>query len=278
MKPTLMERSRSQIGGAWVQPTDIPQISVNDCLPNSLLRNNHPLSLPEVSEVEVVRHFTQLSQDSHGVDNGSYPLGSCTMKYNPKQHERYINLDGFRHMHPLQSIDDMQGTLSLLHRLQLDIEELTGMDSVSLQPAAGAQGELAGLLIMKHYFQQNNTTRNTILIADSAHGTNPSSATMAGFKCEIIPTTNEGLMNLDVLKAKMDETVAGLMLTNPSTLGLFERNISTIANIVHQAGGLLYYDGANLNALMGLVRPGDMGFDIVHINTHKTLSTPHGGG
>lgn len=278
MKPNLMTLSRSHVGGAWVQKTDVELLDPATCLPVSLLRNNHTLNLPEVSEIDVVRYFTALSEESHGVDNGSYPLGSCTMKYNPKQHERYANFDGFRQIHPEQNVEDVQGYLALLHQLQNDVAELTGMNSVSIQPAAGAQGELAGLLIMRKYFHLRDEKRDKILIADSAHGTNPSSAAMAGYKCKIIPTTAQGLMDLDVLNSEMDETVAGLMLTNPSTVGLFESNIVEIAERVHKSGGLLYYDGANLNALMGLVRPGDMGFDIVHINTHKTLATPHGGG
>ncbi|WP_186067211.1 aminomethyl-transferring glycine dehydrogenase subunit GcvPB [Burkholderia gladioli] len=236
------------------------------------------MQLPDLSESDVVRHYTRLCHKNHGIDQSIYPLGSCTMKYNPKRNDKYAALDGFRHVHPLQPVDDMQGLLLTLHELETYLAELTGMDAVSLHPAAGAHGELTGLLMIRKYFTHRQDPRDTLLIADSAHGTNPSSATMAGFRCEIIATGPDGLLDLDDLRRKMGPRVAGLMITNPSTLGLFEENIETVARIVHDQGGLLYYDGANMNALMGLVRPGDMGFDIVHLNVHKTLSTPHGGG
>jgi glycine dehydrogenase subunit 2 len=249
-----------------------------DCSHLADLGRRQPLDLPDVPEVEVVRYFTALSYESHGVDNGFYPLGSCTMKYNPRRAERLAALDGFRAIHPRQPEEDIQGMLQLLFELQQHLAELTGMDAMSLQPAAGAHGELAGLLMMKKHFQQLGQRRETILIADSAHGTNPSSAAMAGFTCKIVPTTAAGLMDVEVLRREMTDTVAGLMLTNPSTLGLFESNTAAIAGIVHERGGLLYFDGANLNALMGIVRPGDMDFDVVHVNVHKTLGAPHGGG
>jgi glycine cleavage system protein P-like pyridoxal-binding family len=236
------------------------------------------LHLPEASESEVVRRYTRLSQKNYSIDQGIYPLGSCTMKYNPKRNDKYAALDGFRYVHPLQPLDDMQGVLQILYELEGYLAELTGMDAVSLHPAAGAHGELTGLLMMRKYFSHLQQDRDTLLIADSAHGTNPSSATMAGFRCEIIATTPDGLLDIEDLQRKMSGRVAGLMITNPSTLGLFEEKIMQIAEIVHAQGGLLYYDGANMNALMGLVRPGDMGFDIVHLNVHKTVSTPHGGG
>lgn len=236
------------------------------------------LDLPEVSEIDVVRHFTLQSHESHGVDTGSYPLGSCTMKYNPKRNDRVAMLDGFRYAHPLQPVETLQGVWDTLADLQDAIAELTGMDAVSLQPAAGAHGEFTGLLAMQRYFAERGEARRVILIPDSAHGTNPASAAMVGFECRIIPTTSNGLMDLPSFHRMLGPDVAGLMLTNPSTLGLFEENIIEIADAVHAAGALLYYDGANLNALMGIVRPGDMGFDVVHVNTHKTLSTPHGGG
>ncbi len=281
MKPTLIESSRPGAGGAWVRDGEFPADAEPDL--GDLPRRVTSLALPEVAEVEVVRHFTQLSSRSHGVDNGAYPLGSCTMKYNPKRHDANANLPGFRHVHPLQPESTIQGVLALLHALARHIAELTGVDEVCLQPAAGAHGELTGLLIIKKHFEKlaakGGEKRDILLIADSAHGTNPSSASMAGFTCRIVATDASGLMDLDALARALEGGgIAGLMLTNPSTLGLFESNIARIAAMVHAKGGLLYYDGANLNALMGLVRPGDMGFDVVHINTHKTLSTPHGGG
>lgn len=236
------------------------------------------LDLPELSEVDVIRHYTGLSLENHGVDNGSYPLGSCTMKYNPKRNDVAAELTGFRDTHPEQPEESLNGLWKLMFHLQSYIAEITGMDAVSLQPAAGAHGELAGLLVIHRYLQQQRENRSVILVADSAHGTNLASAAMAGFSCKIIPTTAEGLMDVQALEAALDDNVAALMLTNPSTLGLFEKNIMQIAKMVHENGSLLYYDGANLNALIGLVQPGAMGFDVVHINTHKTLSTPHGGG
>lgn len=249
---------------------------------DALLRSNPPrrssLHLPKLPESEVVRRYTRLSQKNYSIDHGIYPLGSCTMKYNPKRNDKYAALDGFRHVHPLQPLDDIQGLLLTLHELETYLAELTGMDAVSLHPAAGAHGELTGLLMIRKYFACRQQRRDTLLIADSAHGTNPSSASMAGFRCEIIATTPDGLLDIDDLQRKMNDQVAGLMITNPSTLGLFEENIVQVSEIVHAQGGLLYYDGANMNALMGLVRPGDMGFDVVHLNVHKTLSTPHGGG
>ncbi|WP_428243466.1 aminomethyl-transferring glycine dehydrogenase subunit GcvPB [Gynuella sp.] len=235
-------------------------------------------SVPALAEREVVRHYTLLSYKNYSVDTGMYPLGSCTMKYNPKRNDKYAAMDAFRYVHPLQPTKEMQGTLQILAELETYIIELTGMSAVSLQAAAGAQGELMGLLMMRKHFGSKGERRNTLLIADSAHGTNPSSAAMAGFRCEIVATNAEGMLDIHDLQSRMTGDVAGLMITNPSTLGLFEENIETVAEIVHGNGGLLYYDGANMNALMGLVRPGDMGFDIVHLNAHKTLSTPHGGG
>jgi len=239
---------------------------------------DEPIGLPELSEIDVVRHFTNLSRDAHGVDNGPYPLGSCTMKYNPKRNDRLAKLDGFAHAHPRQPSDALPGIWEALWGLQSAIAEITGMDAVTLQPAAGAHGEFTGLLVMKKHFEKREEDRRVILIPDTAHGTNPASAAMCGFTCKIIATNSRGLMDLDAFEAHLDGQVAGLMITNPSTLGLFEENIERIAKRIHENGSLLYYDGANLNAIMGLIRPGDMGFDIIHINTHKTLSTPHGGG
>jgi glycine cleavage system protein P-like pyridoxal-binding family len=236
------------------------------------------LGLPSLPEAEVVRYFTGLTRDNFGVDVGSYPLGSCTMKYNPKLHDAMVALDGFRHLHPLQPTETMQGLLALLYSLQDDLCELTGMDAFSLVPAAGAHAELAGMFVVRKHFERNDAGRRTVLVADSAHGTNPASAAMAGFTVKMIPTTDRGLMDLAKLQHSLSSDVAALMLTNPSTYGLFEPNIQAIAAMTHEHGALLYYDGANLNALMGICRPGDMGFDIVHINTHKSLATPHGGG
>lgn len=278
MFPTLLEQSRAGVGGSWIRNESGFEAENCESFFDDLELRAEPLGLPDVAEIEVVRHFMQLSSVSHGVDSGSYPLGSCTMKYNPKRNDYLAGLDGFKGVHPHQPTETLQGVLSLMHHLQELLAEITGMDTFSLQPAAGAQGELAGLLVIKSYFAERKENRPIILIADSAHGTNPSTATMAGFTCRIIPTDAEGFMDIKVLQNQMTEEVAGIMLTNPSTLGLFEEHILSISKIVHEQGGLLYYDGANLNALMGITRPGDMGFDIVHVNTHKTFATPHGGG
>lgn len=268
MNPTIFDQSRKGASGDQIFDPDF-------ALPETIAPN---LSLPEMTEIELVRHYTNLSRKNHGVDSGTYPLGSCTMKYNPKRNDLYADLPGFRHIHPHQPAHTTPGLWELMFNLQNNIAEITGMDHICLQPAAGAHGELTGLLMIKKYFAVKGEKRTKVLIADSAHGTNPASAAMAGFTCRIIPTTRDGLMDMDRLKKELNDDVAALMLTNPSTLGLFEENIVEIAKLVHQSGALLYYDGANLNALMGIVRPGDMGFDIIHINTHKTLSTPHGGG
>ncbi|MDB6039250.1 MAG: hypothetical protein JWM99_3091 [Verrucomicrobiales bacterium] len=274
---TVFDVSRTGVSGAGIFDPDFKSDEVPDWLEESD-RRSQPVGLPELSEVDVVRHFTNLSYSSHGVDNGPYPLGSCTMKYNPKRNDALAQLEGFSCTHPLQPPDTLQGLWDLMLELQGHLAELTGMDYVSLQGAAGAHGEFNGLLIIRKYFEEKGQDRRMILIPDSAHGTNPASAAMAGFECEIIPTTRDGLMDLDSMERHLNKNVAALMLTNPSTLGLFEENIQEIAAKLHANGSLLYYDGANLNALMGIVRPGDMGFDVIHVNTHKTLSTPHGGG
>lgn len=241
-------------------------------------RRRMTTGLPEVSEVDVVRHFTRLSQESHGVDNGPYPLGSCTMKYNPKRNDVLAALPGFAHAHPLQNPDTLGGVWEMYERLQAMICEVTGMDACCLAPAAGAHGELAGLLVIRAHFAKLNNRRPIVLVPDSAHGTNPASASMAGFDCRIVPSDLKGRVDIVALREMLTPDVAAFMLTNPSTLGLFEDQIVEIADAVHANGSLLYYDGANLNALMGIVRPGDMGFDVVHVNVHKTFSTPHGGG
>ena len=248
-------------------------------IPKNMQRTSQP-RLPELSEVEVTRHFIRLSEMNYGVDSGFYPLGSCTMKYNPKINEQLANLPTLAMLHPYQDESTVQGILEILYKLERWLAELTGTYEVCLHPAAGAHGEFLGTLLMRAYHKINGESekRSEVIVPDSAHGTNPASATMAGFKVVVVPSDEEGCVNLEALKAAVSEKTAGLMLTNPNTLGIFEKNIEEIAKIVHDAGGLLYYDGANLNPLLGIVRPGDMGFDIVHINIHKTFSTPHGGG
>jgi glycine dehydrogenase subunit 2 len=244
------------------------------------LRRAEPPRLPEVPEFELVRHFTELSTRNFGVDTGFYPLGSCTMKYNPRINERLAALPGFARLHPLQDEEGAQGALELMWRLQEILAEVTGLDAVSLQPAAGSQGELTGLLLVRAYFAARNEAeqRRKVVIPDTAHGTNPASVTMAGFELTHVQTDARGNIDVDDLRGKVDNETAALMLTNPSTLGLFDENIEEIERIFHGAGALMYYDGANLNAVCGISRPGDMGFDIVHINLHKTFSQPHGGG
>ncbi|MCS1408571.1 MAG: putative glycine dehydrogenase (decarboxylating) subunit 2 [Verrucomicrobia subdivision 3 bacterium] len=277
LPPSLFDISRPGVSGSGVFDQDFSDFDPAACFGAAALSQD-PIGLPELSEHEVVRHFTNLSRHTYGVDNGPYPLGSCTMKYSPKRNDALAQLPGFSKPHPHQPADSLQGVWEAFTELQGFVAELTGMDEVTLQPAAGAHGEFTGLLMIRKYFEEKGESRKTILIPDSAHGTNPASAAMVGFDCKIIPTTENGLMDLEAMGRLMDDDVAALMLTNPSTLGLFEKNIVTIAKRIHDQGALLYYDGANLNALMGVVRPGDMGFDVVHINTHKTLSTPHGGG
>lgn len=238
-----------------------------------------PLHLPHVCENELTRHYTALAKRVHGVNDGFYPLGSCTMKYNPKINEDMAALPGFTQVHPTQSESSVQGCLEVLHTAEKYLCEITGMDGVTLQPAAGAQGEFTGLLLIKAYHtHRKDFARTKIIVPDSAHGTNPASAVMAGFSVINIPSAPDGCVDLDALRAAVGPDTAGLMLTNPNTVGIFDKNILEITKIVHDAGGLCYYDGANLNAVMGVVRPGDMGFDVVHLNLHKTFSTPHGGG
>lgn len=247
-------------------------------IPSHLLRKNLP-GLPEVSELQVVRHYTQLSQKNFSIDTHFYPLGSCTMKYNPRGVHRLASLAGFLNRHPLALEENSQGYLSCVYGLQEILKEVTGMTAVSLTPMAGAQGEFAGVAMIRAYHQaRGDTSRMEFLVPDAAHGTNPASAVMCGYRVKEIPTDADGDVDLVALKAAVGPQTAGIMLTNPSTLGVFERRIKEIAAIVHQAGGLLYYDGANLNAILGKVRPGDMGFDVMHINLHKTFATPHGGG
>lgn len=253
--------------------------NVNLLVPDNMQRKSQ-LKLPELSEVEVVRHFTRLSEMNYGVDSGLYPLGSCTMKYNPKINELLANLPAINMVHPYQNENTVQGILEILYKLERWLAEITGTYEVCLQPAAGAHGEFLGTSLMRacHKLNGENEKRREIIVPDSAHGTNPASATMAGFNVVVVPSDEDGCVNIEALKATVSKRTAGLMLTNPNTLGIFEENIEEIARIVHEAGGLLYYDGANLNAILGKARPGDMGFDIVHMNIHKTFGTPHGGG
>jgi len=249
-----------------------------DDLPAEWLRDDVP-ALPEVSEMQVVRHYTRLSQKNFSIDTQFYPLGSCTMKYNPRACNRLAMLPGFLGRHPLAPASQGQGVLACLYELQEMLKDVTGMKAVSLTPAAGAQGEFAGVAMIRAYHQaRGDSARNEILVPDAAHGTNPATATMCGYRVREIPTDAAGDVDVEALRAAVGPATAGIMLTNPSTLGVFERRIEDIASLVHNAGGLLYYDGANLNAILGKVRPGDMGFDVIHMNLHKTFSTPHGGG
>jgi glycine dehydrogenase subunit 2 len=268
-----MERSRPG-RRAWSLPElDVPAVEV----PAAHRRVTRP-ALPEVAETDVVRHFTRLSQMNYGVDTGFYPLGSCSMKYNPKVAETVAALPGFQRLHPHQPEDTVQGALELLWRLERALCEVTGMGRATFQPPAGASGELTGLLIMRAFHTRQGNPRSKVIIPDSSHGTNPASVTLSGYRAVQVPSDSRGLVDLEALEKLVDDDVAGLMLTNPNTLGLFEEEIEGIARAMHRVGALLYYDGANLNAIIGRVRPGDMGFDIVHLNTHKTFATPHGGG
>jgi glycine dehydrogenase subunit 2 len=273
--PLLFERSQPGRRAYTLPELDVPATELDEL---GAFRRQEAPHLPELSEVDVVRHFTALSTRNHGVDSGFYPLGSCTMKYNPKRNERMARLPGFAQIHPYQPDETVQGALALMHRLQQDLMEITGMDAVSLQPAAGAQGEWTGLLMIAAYHRDRGEKRDKVIVPDSSHGTNPASVTMAGLKAITIPSDADGNVDLEALRRAVGPDTAALMLTNPSTLGLFETQIQEIAEIVHEAGGLLYYDGANANAILGYARPGDMGFDVVHLNLHKTFSTPHGGG
>ena len=277
-EPLIFEISRPGRKAYSLPSCDVEVRDISELLPKNVLREASP-ALPEVSEVDSVRHFTGLSTRNYGVDYGFYPLGSCTMKYNPKINEDVAKLEGFSKVHPYQPENSVQGCLELMYNLGNMLSEITGMDRFSLQPAAGAHGEMAGLMIIKAYHKtQGDFKRTKILIPDSAHGTNPASAAIVGYEVIEVKSNAQGGVDLSSLKTLMTDQVAGLMLTNPSTLGLFEENIYEISEIVHAAGGLLYYDGANMNAIMGVTRPGDMGFDVVHLNLHKTFATPHGGG
>ena len=275
MTKTIFEKSNN-----------IDGINISDCngdvsgvefIEEKFLRTT-PLNLPQLSELEVLRHYKELSDKNFCIEKGFYPLGSCTMKYNPKVNEFLANLEGFANLHPLQSDEDSQGALELMYNLQNSLKEITGMDAISLQPAAGAHGELAGMMIVQKYFESKSEKRTKVIIPDSAHGTNPASAKMCGFECIEIASNEKGQVDIDALKAVLDKDVAAIMMTNPNTLGLFEENILDISKLMHENGSLLYYDGANFNAIMGYTNPKIMGFDVVHINLHKTFATPHGGG
>ncbi|MEW5784012.1 MAG: aminomethyl-transferring glycine dehydrogenase subunit GcvPB [Bacillota bacterium] len=276
-KTLLFEMGSPGRRGCSLPDCDVPEKPLDDLLP-ARLRRRQPLDLPELSEGELIRHYTALSRRNHGVDSGFYPLGSCTMKYNPKINEDIAVLPGFAYLHPCQDDCTVQGALELLYRAEAGLKEVTGMDRITFQPVAGAQGELTGLMLIQAYHRARNEERRKVLIPDSAHGTNPASAAMSGFEVVQIPSDARGLVDLEKLKEALGPDTAALMLTNPNTLGLFEADIMEIAAAVHEVGGLLYYDGANLNAVMGFARPGDMGFDVVHLNLHKTFATPHGGG
>jgi len=277
-KPLIFELSQPGRKAYSLPACDVPEVDIQALVPGNFLRETLP-DLPEVSEVDAVRHFTQLSQRNYGVDSGFYPLGSCTMKYNPKVNEVVARMAGFLHVHPYQPEETVQGCLELMYQMDQMLAEITGMERVTLQPAAGAHGEMTGLMMIRAYHQsRGEEKRIKMIVPDAAHGTNPASAVMAGFDVVEVKSNLRGGVDLEALKAAVDDETAGLMLTNPNTLGLFEENIQEIADIIHQAGGLLYYDGANTNAIMGITRPGDMGFDVVHLNLHKTFSTPHGGG
>jgi glycine cleavage system P protein (glycine dehydrogenase) subunit 2 len=274
---TIFERSLEGRCAAALPPCDVPERPVSELIPPQRLRER-PAQLPEVSEPEIVRHYNRLSRRNFDLDTGPYPLGSCTMKHNPRLNERVAALPGHARLHPAQDPRRAQGALELMWRLERALAEICGLPHVSLQPSAGSHGELAGLLLTRAYHEARGEQRHRVLTPDTAHGTNPASVTMAGYEVVKVATNERGGVDLDDLRAKVDTDIACLMLTNPNTLGLFDENIGEIASLVHGAGGTLYYDGANLNAIMGWSRPGDMGFDIVHVNLHKSFSQPHGGG
>jgi glycine dehydrogenase subunit 2 len=279
----IFERSQTGRVGYRLPKLDVEETNLDDILPIELRRTDDLEGVPEVSEVDVIRHFTRISTWNYSIDLGMYPLGSCTMKYNSRLNEKTARIAGFAGLHPLSPEEDSQGALELIYKLQEDLAEITGLPGVSLQPAAGAQGEMTGVMLIRAFLDKRDgeasKERRVMLIPDSAHGTNPASAALAGFSVKTIRSTSEGLTDLEHLKELCEQGgVAGLMLTNPNTVGTFEKNIKEICEIIHGAGGLVYMDGANMNALVGIARPGDMGVDVIHLNLHKTFSTPHGGG
>lgn len=271
----VFERSTEGIKQTLIPACEVPEVTFDA----AITRQTAP-RLPEISEIELGRHYTEMAKQTHGVNDGFYPLGSCTMKYNPRVNEEVAALPGFTGIHPTQGEATVQGAMEVIYESEKLLTEITGMDAMTFQPAAGAHGEYTGLLLIRHYHKERGEVdqRTKIIVPDSAHGTNPASSTMAGFKCVSVPSNADGGVDIDALREVVGPDTAGLMLTNPNTLGIFDKNILEITNIIHEAGGLCYYDGANLNPIMGRVRPGDMGFDCVHINLHKTFSTPHGGG
>jgi len=274
----IFERSKKGRKGITLPKWDLEEKPLEDLIPKKFIRTEDT-NLPEVSEVDVIRHYTNLSTMNYGVDTGFYPLGSCTMKYNPKINEEVASIGNLANMHPYQDEKTVQGSLELMYNLADMLAEISGMDQVTLQPAAGAHGELTGIMLIKAYHHARGDFKRTkVITPDSSHGTNPATINMAGYEAIEIKSKATGEVDIDALKAALNDEVAGLMLTNPNTLGLFEREIKEIAELVHEAGGLLYYDGANMNAIMSKTRPGDMGFDVMHYNLHKTFSTPHGGG
>ncbi len=279
----IFERSQTGRIGYRLPKLDVEETNLADLLPAELRRTDDLDGVPEVSEVDVIRHFTRISTWNYSIDLGMYPLGSCTMKYNSRLNEKVARIAGFTNLHPLAPVEESQGALELIYNLQQDLAEITGLPGVSLQPAAGAQGEMTGVMLIRALLDKRDgkdaELRRVMLIPDSAHGTNPASAALAGFLVKKVRTTPEGLTDLDHLREHCEfGGIAGLMLTNPNTVGIFEENIKEICEIVHAAGGLVYMDGANMNALVGVARPGDMGVDVIHLNLHKTFSTPHGGG
>lgn len=275
--PLLVELSRAGRMGVNLPSCDVPELPLQETIPASELRDLLPL--PEISEPEVIRHFTNLSRLNYAIDTGFYPLGSCTMKYNPKLNEQAASHPGYGRIHPYSHHSEIQGALYILHRMQNILSEIAGLDATTLQPAAGAHGELTGIMMIRAYHQdRGDLARNTILVPDSAHGTNPASAARCGFETVSVKSNSRGRVDLVDLRSKLGKNVAGIMLTNPNTVGLFEDNVEEICAAVHACGGLVYCDGANMNALVGRARPGDMGFDVMHFNLHKTFSSPHGGG
>lgn len=274
----IFELSKPGRIGFSLPEMDVPETDINELIPEGYFRVEEP-ELPEVSELDIMRHYTALSKRNIGIDSVFYPLGSCTMKYNPKINENVARYNGFAHLHPLQDESSVQGALELMYDLQQHLIEITGMDEVTLQPAAGSHGEWTALMMVRAFHEANGDfNRTKVIIPDSAHGTNPASATVAGFETVTVKSTKDGLVDIEDLRRVVGEDTAALMLTNPNTIGLFEEHILEMAEIVHGVGGKLYYDGANLNAIMSKVRPGDMGFDLVHLNLHKTFTGPHGGG
>ncbi len=279
----IFERSQTGRIGYRLPKLDVPDAVIDDILPAELRRTDDLEGVPEVSEVDVVRHFTRISTWNYSIDLGMYPLGSCTMKYNSRLNEKVARIPGFAGLHPLAPEAEVQGALELIYHLQEDLCEITGLPGISLQPAAGAQGEMTGVMLIRAFLDhrdgEESKNRRVMLVPDSAHGTNPASAAMSGFTVKTVRSTIEGLTDMDHLRELCSEGgIAGLMLTNPNTCGIFEKNISEICSTIHEAGGLVYMDGANMNALVGVARPGDMGVDVIHLNLHKTFSTPHGGG